>query len=187
MVWGSGIREHDGKKMIADPRSGSSGHKSTESRIRSRNTEKILDQRPWPFLGKLGIIAANFKFLVVSLNHSESLLLHSWPPLWDVTTKFFSKFSSFGNFRSLTLACGYRSRLVFRQATWPWKILLSILKLQILFIFSESDNIQGASGIDARFLKWSPASAVSPIMTKFSQCTPNSTCYLVLVFICWKD
>ena len=40
--------------------------------------------------------------------------------------------------------------------------------------------IQGASGIDARFLKLSPASAFSPIMTKFSQYTPHSTCYLVL-------
>ena len=30
-------------------------------------------------------------------------------------------------------------------------------------------NIQGARGIAARFLKWSPASTVSPIMTKFSQ------------------
>ncbi len=33
-------------------------------------------------------------------------------------------------------------------------------------------DIQGASGIDARFLKLSPVSAVSPIMTKFSQYTP---------------
>jgi hypothetical protein len=32
--------------------------------------------------------------------------------------------------------------------------------------------IQGARGIVARFLKLSPASAVSPIMTKFSQYTP---------------
>ncbi len=38
--------------------------------------------------------------------------------------------------------------------------------------------LQGASGIDARFLKLSPASAVSPIMTKCSQYTPHSTCYL---------
>jgi hypothetical protein len=30
----------------------------------------------------------------------------------------------------------------------------------------------------------SPASAVSPITTKFSQYTPHSTCYLVLVSIC---
>ncbi len=44
---------------------------------------------------------------------------------------------------------------------------------------SEPDiyTIQGASGIDARFLKLSPASAVSPILTKFSQYTPYSTCY----------
>jgi hypothetical protein len=35
--------------------------------------------------------------------------------------------------------------------------------------------VQGASGIDARFLKLSPASAVSPIMTKFSQYNPHST------------
>ncbi len=41
--------------------------------------------------------------------------------------------------------------------------------------------IQGASGIDARFLKLSPASTVRAIMTKFSQYTPHSTCYLVLV------
>ncbi len=32
--------------------------------------------------------------------------------------------------------------------------------------------IQGARGIAARFLTWSPASTVSPIMTKFSQYTP---------------
>jgi hypothetical protein len=36
--------------------------------------------------------------------------------------------------------------------------------------------VQGARGIDARFLELSPASAVSPIMTKFSQYTPHSTC-----------
>jgi hypothetical protein len=49
------------------------------------------------------------------------------------------------------------------------------------------EGIQGASSIDARFLKLSPAEAVSPIMTKFSQYTPHSTCYIVLVFICWQD
>jgi hypothetical protein len=48
-------------------------------------------------------------------------------------------------------------------------------------------NIQGASGIDARFFKLSPASTVSPIMAKFSQYTLHSTCYLVLMFICWQD
>ncbi len=32
--------------------------------------------------------------------------------------------------------------------------------------------MQGARGIVARFLKWSPASAVSPIMIKFSQYNP---------------
>jgi hypothetical protein len=47
--------------------------------------------------------------------------------------------------------------------------------------------VQGASGIDARFFKLSPASAVSPIMTKFSQYTSHSTCYLDLVSICWQD
>jgi hypothetical protein len=47
--------------------------------------------------------------------------------------------------------------------------------------------LQGARGIAARFLKWSPASTVSPIMTKFSQYTPHSTCYLVLVSICRQD
>jgi hypothetical protein len=39
--------------------------------------------------------------------------------------------------------------------------------------------IQGARGIGARFLKLSPASAFSPIMTKFSQYTQHSTCYSV--------
>jgi hypothetical protein len=34
-------------------------------------------------------------------------------------------------------------------------------------------HIQGARGIDARFLKLSPASAVGPIPTKFSQYTPT--------------
>ncbi len=33
-------------------------------------------------------------------------------------------------------------------------------------------HVQGARGIDARFLKLSPASAVSPILTKFSQYIP---------------
>ncbi len=33
----------------------------------------------------------------------------------------------------------------------------------------EPHTIQGARGIVARFVKWSPASAVSPIMIKFSQ------------------
>jgi hypothetical protein len=49
------------------------------------------------------------------------------------------------------------------------------------------NSIQGARGIAARILKWSPASTVSPIMTKFSQYIPHSTCYLVLVFICRQD
>ncbi len=48
-------------------------------------------------------------------------------------------------------------------------------------------TIQGARGIAARFLKWSPASTVCPIMTKFSQYTPYSTCYLVLVSISRQD
>jgi hypothetical protein len=48
-------------------------------------------------------------------------------------------------------------------------------------------QVQGARGIAARFLKWSPASTVSPIMTKFSQYTPHSTCYLVLVSICRQE
>jgi hypothetical protein len=47
--------------------------------------------------------------------------------------------------------------------------------------------IQGARGIAARFLKWSPASTVCPIMTKFSQYTPYYTCNLVLVSNCWQD
>jgi hypothetical protein len=48
--------------------------------------------------------------------------------------------------------------------------------------------IQGASGIDARFLKLSPALTISPIMTKFSQCNPHSTCYyLLLVSIFRQD
>jgi hypothetical protein len=47
--------------------------------------------------------------------------------------------------------------------------------------------IQGARGIVARFLKWSPASAISPIMIKFSQYTPHSTCYLLLVSVCRQD
>ncbi len=48
-------------------------------------------------------------------------------------------------------------------------------------------SIQGARGIDARFLKLSPASAVSPILTKFSQYTPHSTCYSEPVSIYWQD
>ncbi len=47
--------------------------------------------------------------------------------------------------------------------------------------------LQGASGIVARFLKLSPGLTISPIMTKFSQYNPHSTCYLVLVFICRQD
>ncbi len=52
------------------------------------------------------------------------------------------------------------------------------------FAFS---TVQDASGIDARFLKLSPALTVSPIMTKFSQYNPYSTYYLVLVSICRQD
>ncbi len=37
------------------------------------------------------------------------------------------------------------------------------------------------------FLKLSPVSAVSPILTKFTQYTPHSTCYSVPVSICWQD
>jgi hypothetical protein len=47
--------------------------------------------------------------------------------------------------------------------------------------------IQGARGIAAQFIKWSPASTVSQIMTKFSQYTPHSSCYLVLVSFCRQD
>ena len=54
-------------------------------------------------------------------------------------------------------------------------------------VFVHILHIQGARGIAARFLKWSPASTVSPIMTKFSQYTPHSTCYLVMVSICRQD
>jgi hypothetical protein len=50
-----------------------------------------------------------------------------------------------------------------------------------------ASKVQGASGIDARFLELSPALTISPIMTKFSQYNPYSTCYLVLVSICRKD
>ncbi len=42
--------------------------------------------------------------------------------------------------------------------------------------------IQGARGIVARFLKWSPASAVSPIMTKFSQYNPHQLLSTVVHF-----
>jgi hypothetical protein len=44
--------------------------------------------------------------------------------------------------------------------------------------FSPAD-IQGVRGIGARFLKLSHASAVSPILTIFSQYTPLSIYYLV--------
>jgi hypothetical protein len=47
---------------------------------------------------------------------------------------------------------------------------------------SVTHQIQGARGIDARFLELLPASAVSPILTKFSQYTPHSTCYSEPVF-----
>ncbi len=57
-----------------------------------------------------------------------------------------------------------------------------------LVIYEEAvSHIQGASGIVARFLKCPPASAVSPIMTKFSHYNPHSICYLVLVSICRQD
>jgi hypothetical protein len=56
-----------------------------------------------------------------------------------------------------------------------------------LYCIIVSVDIQGARGIAARFLKWSPASTVCPIMTKFSQYTPHSTCYLVLMSICRQD
>jgi hypothetical protein len=39
--------------------------------------------------------------------------------------------------------------------------------------------LQGARDIGARFPKLFPASAVSPIMTKFSHNNPHSTCYVV--------
>ncbi len=48
-------------------------------------------------------------------------------------------------------------------------------------------TVQGARGIDARFLKLSSASAFSPIMMKFSQYTPHSICYSVPVSICRQD
>ncbi len=43
-------------------------------------------------------------------------------------------------------------------------------------------HIQGARGIVARFLKWSPASSGSPIMTKLSQYNLQSNVYLVMVY-----
>ncbi len=83
-----------------------------------------------------------------------------------------------------------------RYSQWCWYFRPSFLKYcpstfslvhLPLFPVWISMSIQGASGIDARFLKWSPASTVRAIMTKFSQYTPHSTCYLVLVSICWQD
>ncbi len=46
-----------------------------------------------------------------------------------------------------------------------------------------SSPIQGGRDIGARFLKLSPALAVSPILTKFSQYTPHFTYYSVPVSI----
>jgi hypothetical protein len=46
----------------------------------------------------------------------------------------------------------------------PVTILVSTL---IEMFFREVGMVQGASGIDARFLKSSPALTVCPIMTKF--------------------
>ncbi len=42
-------------------------------------------------------------------------------------------------------------------------------KFLLPVIQGDEDGLQGASGIDARFLKLSPALTISPIMTKFSQ------------------
>ncbi len=52
--------------------------------------------------------------------------------------------------------------------------------------FSQKYRVR-SRGIGVRFLKLSLASAFSPIMTKFSQYTPQSTCYSVLVSICQQD
>ncbi len=56
-----------------------------------------------------------------------------------------------------------------KYKTPPWTLSLFLL--------------QGARGIDARFLKLSPASAVSPILTKCSQYTSHST-YSTTQFQC---
>ncbi len=48
-------------------------------------------------------------------------------------------------------------------------------------------DLQGARGIGARFLKLSPASAVSPILTKFLQYTHHPTCYSIPVSIYRQD
>jgi hypothetical protein len=52
---------------------------------------------------------------------------------------------------------------------------LSVFNLRV-----NTKYIQGARGIGARFLKWSPASAFSPTMTKFLQYTPQPTLHLLL-------
>jgi hypothetical protein len=70
-----------------------------------------------------------------------------------------------------------------KQKVQTFECLVLILLCSLLSIYS----IQGARGIDARFLKLSPASAISLIMTKFSQYTPHSTCYSVLVSICRQE
>jgi hypothetical protein len=55
------------------------------------------------------------------------------------------------------------------QPTVIKKFMILLFKLSYMYTY----YIQSASGIDARFLKLSPASAVNPIMTKFSQLPPT--------------
>jgi hypothetical protein len=100
--------------------------------------------------------------------------------------------------RFLFWSCGKSSEVVvYRVLVWT-VILLSVARKDIglCTVYTRTvleqcavsySTVQGARGIAARFLKWSPASTVSPIMTKFSQYTPHSSCYLVLVSICRQD
>jgi hypothetical protein len=68
-----------------------------------------------------------------------------------------------------------------------YPMALNIVYREELQLQFPSIVVQGASGIDARFLKWSPALTVCPIMAKFSQYNPHSTYHLVLVSICRQD
>ncbi len=80
--------------------------------------------------------------------------------------------------------CIFKSKYIKRLSRTDSRIIEMLVK--VCFI-CRIKHIQGARGICARFLILSPASAIRPIMTKFSQYTPHSTCYSQPVPICRQD
>ncbi len=132
MGWGSWIRDPrsgSNKKLIRDPRSVPTGKAPDPDPQHWKNPRSGT---PIPFLEnwRSWLQISNFQYLLIILKVFFAFMTSTVRCHYSV----FSKFSSYGNFKSLTLACGKRSGLDFRQTMRQRKVLLRIWS-----IFTESD------------------------------------------------